>query len=133
VSGRLESPVERPPLLGEDADDELLREIADHQGGPGLPLALPSEVRGCRRKDEGRPRAEDPIPGVCRGEQLQESDVAEGGGAVELTRRRLVRHAVVEGDHRAGDEIQVLRQANGQHRLEQQVVVPLPVLDAVVV
>src|SRR6266478_2559832 len=46
---------DRPPLLWKHAEEELLREVAHHDTGPSLPLALAREMRGRRRKDEGRP------------------------------------------------------------------------------
>ena len=35
---------DRPPLPGKDAKDGIFRLVAYHHAGPGLPLALPSEV-----------------------------------------------------------------------------------------
>src|SRR6266436_140397 len=48
---------DRPPLLWKHAQEELLREVADHDTGPELPLALAREMRGRRRKDGGRSRS----------------------------------------------------------------------------
>src|SRR5262249_44123153 len=115
------------PLLGEHAEEELLREVARHHAGPGLYLALAGELRGRGGKDEGRPGAEDPVPRVRGREQLQQAHVAQPGGALELAGGRLVRDDVVEGHHRARDEVQVPGQALWQHRLEVPVVVPVAI------
>ena len=48
-------PADGPPLLGKHADELLLREVARHETGPELPLALAREHRCRSREDGGRP------------------------------------------------------------------------------
>ena len=75
---------DRPPLLWKHADEELLREVAYHDTWSKLPFALAGELRGRSREDEGRPGSENPVARVRRRQQLQQSQIAQSGGPLEL-------------------------------------------------
>jgi hypothetical protein len=69
------------------------------------------EVCGRGREDEGRPGSENPVARVRRRQQLQQSEIAQAGGPLELARHRLVRNNVIEGHHRPRDQVPVFGQA----------------------
>ena len=126
-------PAEGHPLLGKHTDEELLCEVACHESGPHLPLALASESRDGRRKDEGRSCSEDPVARVRRRQQLHESQIAKPGVPREFVGVRLVRDDAVEGHHRSRDQVPVFRQAHWHDRLEIAVVAPLAVVQLEVI
>jgi len=126
-------PADGPPLLGKHAKEELLREVACHHTGSGLPLALASELRCRSREDEGRPGSENSVSRVRRRQQLHHSQIAQPGGTLELAGGRLVRDDVVERHQRPRYQVPVFGQAQWQHGLEIPVVVPLAVVQLEVV
>ena len=122
-----------PPLLREDAQDELFRQVPNEESRPKLPLALAGEPRGRSRKDSRRPRSEEPVARVRRRQQFHQSQIAQAGVSREFDGGRLVRDDVVEGHHRPRDQVPIFSEAHWQHRLEIPVIVPLTVVQLEIV
>ena len=126
-------PADGPPLLGKHANEVLLREVACHDAGSKLLLALASEHRCRSREDGGRPGSENPVARVRRRQQLYQSQVAQPGVPREFVGMHLVRDDVVEGHHRPRDQVPIFGQGHRQHGLEIPVVAPLAVVQLEVV
>ena len=102
----------------------FVRHVGDDERGPHLELSLARVDGAGRREDEGRAEAEQPAAAVRRREELELRPVAEVGRAGVGAGGGLVRDAVVDLDHGARDQVDVLGQADRHHGLEVQVVVP---------
>ena len=90
----------------------VFREVSHHDTRAELPFALTGKSRGRGRKDGGRSRSKNPVARVRRRQQLQQSQIAQSGGPLELAGGHLVWDDVVEGHHRTRDQVPIFSQAH---------------------